>query len=125
MQIQERIKHLLVTMLGALVIAGCSSTATEPVVEEQPEMEAVEVVEVVEAVKPAGPGFAADNRTPVDAGGSPVSRTFYFDFDLAVVSPQILQRCRFTQRFCVRIPIVNWLLQDTAISGVLVSITLR
>ena len=35
MQIQNRIKHLLVTMLGALVIAGCSSTATEPVVEEQ------------------------------------------------------------------------------------------
>ena len=87
MQIQRRIKHLLVVMLGALVIAGCSSTATEPVVEEQPEMEAVEVVEVVEVVKPAGPGFASDNNTPLDASGNPVSRTFYFDFDLAVVSP--------------------------------------
>jgi peptidoglycan-associated lipoprotein len=87
MQIQGRIKHLLVVMFGALVIAGCSSTATEPVVEEQPEMEAVEVVEVVEVVKPAGPGFASDNSTPVDASGNPVSRTFYFDFDLAVVSP--------------------------------------
>ena len=41
MQIQGRIKHLLVVMFGALVIAGCSSTATEPVFEEQPEMEAV------------------------------------------------------------------------------------
>ena len=90
MQVQERIKHLLVAMLGALVIAGCSrSTATEPVVEEQPEIETVEVVEVVEVVKPVGPGFASDNSTPVDASGSPVSRTFYFDFDQAVVSQQI------------------------------------
>ena len=61
--------------------------ATEPVVEEQPEIETVEVVEVVEVVKPVGPGFASDNSTPVDASGSPVSRTFYFDFDQAVVSP--------------------------------------
>ena len=47
MQVQEKIKHLWVAVLAALVIAGCSSTATEPVVEQQPATEVVEVVEVV------------------------------------------------------------------------------
>ncbi len=87
MQIQEKIQHLLIVMLATLVIAGCSSTATEPVVEQQPATEVVEVAEVVEVVEPAGPGFAADNTTPVDASGSPVSRTFYFGFDQSIVSP--------------------------------------
>lgn len=86
MQVQEKIKHLLIVALGALVIAGCSSTATEPVVEQQPAAE-VEVVEVVEVVKEAGPGFAADNTTPVDAMGTPLARTFYFGFDQSIVNP--------------------------------------
>ena len=87
MQVQEKIKHLWVAVLAALVIAGCSSTATEPVVEQQPATEVAEVVEVVEVIEETGPGFAADNNTPVDASGKPVSRTFYFDFDQAIVSP--------------------------------------
>ena len=48
MQVQEKIKHLWVAVLAALVIAGCSSTATEPVVEQQPATEVAEVVELVE-----------------------------------------------------------------------------
>ena len=87
MQVKEILKHLWVAVLGTLVIAGCSSTATEPVVEQQPATEAVEVIEVAEVVEESGPGFAVDNKTPVDASGNPVSRTFYFDFDQAIVSP--------------------------------------
>ena len=82
MQVQEKPKRLWVALFGTLVIAGCSSTATEPVVEQQPVTEIAEVVEVVEVIEEAGPGFAADNKTPVDASGNPVSRTFYFDFDI-------------------------------------------
>ncbi len=87
MLIQEKLKNSLGILIGALIIAGCASTATEPV-EQQPAEEVVDVVEVVEVeVEEAVPGFAADNRTPVDAAGNPVSRTFYFDFDQSVVSP--------------------------------------
>ena len=87
MQVKEKLKHLWVALLGTLVIAGCSSTATEPLVEQQPATEAVEVIEIAEVVEESGPGFAGDNKTPVDASGNPVSRTFYFDFDQAIVSP--------------------------------------
>jgi peptidoglycan-associated lipoprotein len=82
---QEKLKNLLGVLISATIIAGCASTATEPV-EQQPAEDVVEVVEVVE-VEEAVAGFAADNRTPIDAAGNPVSRTFYFDFDQSVVSP--------------------------------------
>lgn len=87
MHMQEKLKNLLGVLVSALIIAGCASTATEPV-EQQPAEDVVEVVEVVEVeVEEAVAGFAADNRTPIDAAGNPVSRTFYFDFDQSVVSP--------------------------------------
>lgn len=89
MHIQEKLKNLLAVLISALVIAGCASTATEPV-EPQPAEEVVEVVEVVEVeveVEEPVPGFALDDRTPIDAAGNPVSRTFYFDFDQSVVNP--------------------------------------
>ena len=38
-----------------------------PVVEQQPATEAVEVIEIAEVVEESGPGFAGDNKTPVDA----------------------------------------------------------
>jgi peptidoglycan-associated lipoprotein len=81
---QEKLKNLLGVLVSAVIIAGCASTATEPV-EQQPAEDVVEVVEV--EVEEAVAGFAADNRTPLDAAGNPVSRTFYFDFDQSVVSP--------------------------------------
>ena len=87
MQILKNVKNLLGILISAMVIAGCASTATEPV-EQQPAEEVVDVVEVVEVeVEEPVAGFAADNRTPIDAAGNPVSRTFYFDFDQSVVSP--------------------------------------
>ena len=36
MQVKEKLKHVWVALLGTMVIAGCSSTATEPLVEQQP-----------------------------------------------------------------------------------------
>jgi peptidoglycan-associated lipoprotein len=87
MHIQEKIRNLLGVLASALIIAGCASTATEPV-EPQPAEDLIEVVEVVEVeVEEAVAGFAADNRTPIDASGNPISRTFYFDFDQSVVGP--------------------------------------
>ena len=44
MQVKEKLIHLWVAVLGTLVIAGCSSMATEPVVEQQPATEAVYVI---------------------------------------------------------------------------------
>jgi peptidoglycan-associated lipoprotein len=85
MRIQEKLTNLLGVLISALIISGCASTATEPV-EQQPAEEVVEAIEVVE-VQEAAPTLAADNRTALDASGNPVSRTFYFDFDQAVVSP--------------------------------------
>ena len=46
MQVQKKLQCLWVVLFGTLVIAGCSSTATEPVVEQQPVTEIAEVVEV-------------------------------------------------------------------------------
>lgn len=87
MHMQEKLNNLLGVLISTMIIAGCASTATEPV-EQQPAEDVVEVVEVVEVeIEEAVAGFAADNRTPIDAGGNPVSRTFYFDFDQSVVSP--------------------------------------
>ena len=83
MRIQEKLTNLLGVLISALIISGCASTATEPV-EQQPAEEVVEAIEVVE-VQEAAPTLAADNRTALDASGNPVSRTFYFDFDQAIV----------------------------------------
>ena len=64
MQILKNVKNLLGILISAMVIAGCASTATEPV-EQQPAEEVVDVVEVVEVeVEEPVAGFAADNRTP-------------------------------------------------------------
>jgi peptidoglycan-associated lipoprotein len=87
MQIQSRMSNLAISLLAALIIGGCSSTATEPVDQQEPVAPAPEVVAPVEVVEEAAPGFAADNTTPVDSAGQPITRTFYFEYDKAILNP--------------------------------------
>ena len=55
MQIQSRLSSLAISLLAALIIGGCSSTATEPVDQQEPVAPAPEVVAPVEVVEEAAP----------------------------------------------------------------------
>ena len=73
-------------MLAAIVIGGCSSTATAPVDQQEPVSEPpVAAAPVEEAEEPSD--FADDGITPIDASGRPLSRSFYFGYDTAVLNP--------------------------------------
>lgn len=84
-------KPNLISVVGiflvALVVAGCSSTGTPN--EAPPEADAIEqtqplqqtVNEIVETSD-----FDKDGD-PIDGSGRPISRTFYFDYDKAVLRP--------------------------------------
>ena len=90
MQINNPLSGLLLLMLTALVTAGCSSTATAPVEPQAPVEAAPEVMAPVEMVEEEPSDFASDNRTAIDASGRPISRTFFFDYDKAILEPSDL-----------------------------------
>jgi peptidoglycan-associated lipoprotein len=100
MQSQSRLSRLALSILAALFIAGCSSTATEPVDQQKPVEQAPEVVapEVVEVVS----DFAEDDTTPVDESGQPISRTFYFEYDKAILNPSDLATLEVHAQILVR-----------------------
>ena len=100
MQTQSRLTRLALSVLAALFIAGCSSTATEPVDQQEPVEQAPEVVapEVVEVVS----DFAEDDTTPVDESGQPISRTFYFEYDKAILNPSDLATLEVHAQILVR-----------------------
>ena len=100
MQTQSRLSRLALSVLAALFIAGCSSTATEPVDQQEPVEQAPEVVapEVVEVVS----DFAEDDTTPVDESGQPISRTFYFEYDKAILNPSGLATLEVHAQILVR-----------------------
>ena len=100
MQTQSRLSRLALSVLAALFIAGCSSTATEPVDQQEPVEQAPEVVapEVVEVVS----DFAEDDTTPVDESGQPISRTFYFEYDKAILNPSDLATLEVHAQILVR-----------------------
>ena len=100
MQSQSRLSRLALSILAALFIAGCSSTATEPVDQQEPVEQAPEVVapEVVEVVS----DFAEDDTTPVDESGQPISRTFYFEYDKAILNPGDLATLEVHAQILVR-----------------------
>ena len=100
MQSQSRLSRLALSILAALFIAGCSSTATEPVDQQEPVEQAPEVVapEVVEVVS----DFAEDDTTPVDESGQPISRTFYFEYDKAILKPSDLATLEVHAQILVR-----------------------
>ena len=82
----NRISGLLGLFLAALVISGCSSTATAPVEQQEPVAEPpVAAAPVEELQEPED--FADDGVTPLDANGRPLSRNFYFGYDEAILNP--------------------------------------
>lgn len=100
MQSHSRLSRLALSALAALFIAGCSSTATEPVDQQEPVEQAPEIVapEVVEVVS----DFAEDDTTPVDESGQPISRTFYFEYDKAILNPSDLATLEVHAQILVR-----------------------
>jgi peptidoglycan-associated lipoprotein len=85
---KQWLRSFFVIMLAGLVLAGCQSAPTEPA---EPAADPVETTETTPA--PAPPVQAA-----TDANGNPyatgtqrlLARTFYFEYDRAVISPDDL-----------------------------------
>jgi peptidoglycan-associated lipoprotein len=90
MQVQSRLSTTALSVLAALFIAGCSSTATGPVDQQEPVDQTPEVVAPIEVIEEVVSDFSADNSTPVDGSGQPISRTFYFQYDKAILNPSDL-----------------------------------
>ena len=82
----NRISGLVGLSLAALVISGCSSTATAPVEQQEPVAEPPVAAAPVEEVQEPE-DFAEDGVTPLDANGRPLSRNFYFGYDEAILNP--------------------------------------
>ena len=82
----NRISGLFGLFLAALVISGCSSTATAPVEQQEPVAEPPVAAAPVEEVQEPE-DFADDGVTPLDANGRPLSRNFYFGYDEAILNP--------------------------------------
>jgi peptidoglycan-associated lipoprotein len=82
----NRISGLIGLCLAALVISGCSSTATAPVEQQEPVAEPPVAAAPVEEVQEPE-DFAEDGVTPLDANGRPLSRNFYFGYDEAILNP--------------------------------------
>ena len=79
---------IVAVLLAALFVAGCSSTGTENEAPPEPEpVEQTTTAQPIQEVETAPSDFAADGVTPVDGNGRPISRTFYFDYDKAVLRP--------------------------------------
>ena len=82
----NRISGLFGLFLAALVISGCSSTATAPVEQQEPVAEPPVAAAPVEEVQEPE-DFAEDGVTPLDANGRPLPRNFYFGYDEAILNP--------------------------------------
>jgi peptidoglycan-associated lipoprotein len=86
MQMQKpRFLGLMSLLLAAFVLAGCSSTSTEPV----PEPEPVAAPDPVQPAPTPEPVAQADFDGNIALGpdGQPLSRTFFFAYDKAVLKP--------------------------------------
>jgi len=79
--------RFLALLLAIFVIAGCSSTGTpEPIEQPDASVDPAPVADPVEPVVADSPSDF-DGNVPVDANGNPLARTFYFDYDKAVLRP--------------------------------------
>ncbi len=81
---QHWLRSFFLLMLAGLVLAGCASTSVEEP-EPGPEPDEPERVEPPRPPPPP-PSDVDDNDDPVVPGTrNPISRTFYFDYDRAVI----------------------------------------
>jgi len=104
MQVQSRLSTTALSILAALFIAGCSSTATGPVDQQEPVDQTPEVVAPMEVIEEVVSDFSADNSTPVDGSGQPISRTFYFQYDKAILNPSDLATLEVHAQILLRNP---------------------
>ena len=84
------LRSLFVMMLTGLVVAGCaSSTQTEPT---EPAVEPVETRDTTPAPQPPPepPAFDTSGNPYVPGTTRLLNRTFYFDYDRAVIKPDDL-----------------------------------
>jgi peptidoglycan-associated lipoprotein len=94
MQFMQQPLHyrLLALLFAAFVVAGCASTSTEPAEEpeeiEQPAPVSPPPTETVERGDFADGG---DGLVPIDGSGRPISLTYYFEYDKAVIAQEDLR----------------------------------
>ena len=88
---QPRFTTLMSLLLASLVLSGCASTSTEPVPEPAPleQPAPVEPAPEPEPVEPVQSDFDSAGNA-IDEDGRPLSRTFYFGYDQAVLAPSDL-----------------------------------
>ena len=84
------LRTLLLSLLAALVLAGCQSTgdaevAPEPEVQEAPAEAAPAAPPMV---TPAPRPVTNDEGFPLDASGRPIGYVFYFEFDRTELTPR-------------------------------------
>jgi peptidoglycan-associated lipoprotein len=85
---KPRLLSLWALMLAALLVAGCSSTqTTEPAPEQAPVEDAPAPQPIQETTQDVSD---FDGNVPIDANGRPLARTFYFEYDKAVLKPNDL-----------------------------------
>jgi peptidoglycan-associated lipoprotein len=82
-ELHPRLRLMVVFFVGLFLFVGCSSTSQEPVQQQEP---------VEDPAPPTQPkakapvDFAPGGLDPIDSRGRPISRTFYFEYDKAVLS---------------------------------------
>ena len=82
-ELHPRLRLMVAMFVSLFLFVGCSSTSQEPVQQQEP---------VEEPAPPAQPkakapvDFAPGGLDPIDSRGRPISRTFFFEYDKAVLS---------------------------------------
>ncbi len=85
------IRDLTVLVLAALFVAGCASNSqTEPAPTSDETTQEPVAQPIQETVDEEPSDFGPDGVTPLGPDGRPLNRTFYFDYDRAVLKPRDL-----------------------------------
>lgn len=88
---KQWLRSLFILMLAGLVLAGCASSGNQT----EPTEPAVEPVETTDTTPPPAPppqpqAFDANGNPYVPGTQRLLARTFYFDYDRAVINPDDL-----------------------------------
>ena len=111
MQMQKpRFTTLMSLILSAFVLAGCASTSTEPVPEPAPVVQPAPVEPAPEQPEPIQSDFDSAGNA-LGADGRPLSRTFYFGYDKAVLNPSDLSALEMHAQILRRNPDRNIVLE--------------
>ena len=87
---RHALRTLFVGLLVGAVLAGCKSQPVEPMPVE-PAPEPTPIVEPTPVAPPPEPPRVDEEGNPLDAGGRPLGRAFYFELDQARLSERDLR----------------------------------